>query len=66
MTKSHSRKGDYEHEKWLIHQRILGVLVFILSVFLCTIEMDFTPAILGFFIMCSTFMTENKTEEEWK
>lgn len=48
MQKTHSRKGNYEHEKWLIHQRILAMIVFILSVLLCTIEMDFTPAIFTF------------------
>ena len=42
MTKSHSRKGDHDHEKWLRMQRILGICVFVLSVLLCTIEMDFS------------------------
>lgn len=60
MTKSHSRKGDYEHEKWLRMQRILGICVFVLSVLLCTIEMDFTPAILTFLFMASTFMPDKK------
>lgn len=60
MKKLRSRKGDYEHEKWLRMQRILGILVFVLSVLLCTIEMDFAPAILAFLFMTSTFMPEKK------
>ena len=66
MRKTHSRKGNYEHEKWLIHQRILAMIVFILSVLLCTIEMDFTPAIFTFLVMIKVLMPENKTKEEWK
>lgn len=66
MEKSHSRKGNYEHEKWLIQQRILAMIVFILSVLLCTIEMDFTPTIFTFLVMIKVLMPENKTKEEWK
>lgn len=66
MQKTHSRKGNYEHEKWLIHQRILAMIVFILSVLLCTIKMDFTPAIFTFLVMIKVLMPEKKTKDEWK
>ena len=58
MEKSRSRKGNYEHEKWLVHQRICALIVFILSVPLCTIEMDFTPAIFTFMIVLAVFAPE--------
>ena len=66
MQKSRSRKGNYEHEKWLIQQRICALIVFILSIILCSIEMDFTPAIFTFLVMIKVLMPENKTKEEWK
>ena len=64
MAKTHSRKGDYEHEKWLRTQRILGIIVFILSVLLCTIEMDFTPAIFTFLVMIAVLVPDKKVKEE--
>ena len=65
MQKTHSRKGNYEHEKWLRTQRILGILVFILSVLLCTIEMDFMPAIFTFLVMISMFLPDKNGKEKW-
>lgn len=58
MQITHSRKGDYEHEKWLIRQRILGILVFVLTIYGSYIGEEWTPAILGFLFMTSTFMPE--------
>ncbi len=66
MQITHSRKGDYEHKKWLIRQRILGILVFVLTIYGSYIGEEWTPAILGFLFMTSTFMPENKAKEEWK
>ena len=65
MQKTHSRKGNYEHEKWLIQQRILAIIVFVLSVLLCTIEMDFTPAIFTFLVMISMFLPDKNGKEKW-
>lgn len=63
MKKRRSRKGNYKHEKWLIQQRILGVLLFVLSVLACTIEMDFTPCLFTFCVMIAVFMPEDIPEE---
>lgn len=65
MQKTHSRKGNYEHEKWLIQQRILAIIVFVLSVLLCTIEMDFTPAIFTFLVMIAVLMPDKNGKEKW-
>ena len=66
MQKSRSRKGNYEHEKWLRGQRILGICVFILTIYGSYVGQEISPALLGLLIMCSTFIPDKKAEEEWK